>query len=107
MLGREAVFPCEVDPHISRVALCVLTAERTNELLGDLAVLHRLMMSLPGRRHSHAACGALGRTGRGNCQEPAFRNMKSLSESRPIVGSGGGSVSWVAIMSSGRMRSGS
>ncbi len=45
--------------------------------------------------------------GGGNCQEPAFRNMKSLSESRPIVGSGGGSVSWVAIMSSGRMRSGS
>jgi hypothetical protein len=33
--------------------------------------------------------------------------MKSRSESRPIVGSGGGSVSWVAIMSSGRMRSGS
>ncbi len=42
-----------------------------------------------------------------SCQKPAFRNMKSRSESRPIVGSGGGSVSWVAIMSSGRMRSGS
>src|SRR5665648_953013 len=43
----------------------------------------------------------------GTCQEPAFRNMKSRSGSRPIVGSGGGSVSWVATMSSGLMCSSS
>ncbi len=41
------------------------------------------------------------------CQKPAFRSMKSSSESRPMVGSGGGSVSCTAIMSSGRIRSGS
>ena len=59
------------------------------------------------QQRTQAACGALGRAERVTCQEPAFRSMKSRSESRPIVGSGGGSVSWVAIMSSGRMRSGS
>lgn len=40
-------------------------------------------------------------------QKAAFRSMKSRSGSRPIVGSGGGSVSWLAIMSSGLIRSGS
>ena len=54
-----------------------------------------------------AAYDAILRGWRVICQKPAFRNMKSRSESRPIVGSGGGSVSWAAIMSSGRMRSGS
>ena len=51
--------------------------------------------------------GGLAETTTSTNQPPAYRNMESRSGSRPIVGSGAGVVSRVAIMSSSGVRSGS